>query len=637
MKIGDFFYQGSHIIPVKSKRSFILFAFCARIKIFPDWCYYTVWDEFRIDQAMDKPDGNRKANIHPEIIFAAGVVIFIAMALVGIMQGFIGAIIAALTLVTYSLIMGDLAWSLDFRRTETELREEKKDTAELEAEEARFRALHRPLIYLLGGICVLVSAGFAILRPQTPLPEKSTWVLSMLVFIALLGALIWWFGNWIIVSPEKSPDDEKHDEIINWSRFTSVLMLIAGISLIGITSKGTVGVLPLFLWLNRLAGIFVIFTSLEMVFIGAGALFFRKKQVIREAPLQLHTVGFIGSFLRGAPGVEKHEKKKPDVGISGAPWLGPFLSRSLPRIVVGIVLILWITTCFTQVGLSETGLRERFGRSTGEVLEPGIHVSWPWPIDRVITHPSKYIQTMLVGYAVTTESSRQDLIWSEAHGIEEDRFLTADGHEVISVDIELSWRIKDTLAYAYTALNPEFLLKEIAYKTVMHRTNTTDIDSLVSHDRSELAEGMKQDIQQQCDDENLGIVVTKVLIIAIHPPFEVADAYQSVVSAQVYRDTLSIQGSTYREDIIPAARAEANTSITLAEAYAEDRLARARGEAAAFELLLTPVSEAFYLYKYRSLIETLEERLPDKRLYVVSTDFLGSGDLEYQGIWLDLR
>jgi len=243
---------------------------------------------------------------------------------------------------------------------------------------------------------------------------------------------------------------------------------------------------------------------------------------------------------------------------------------------------------------------------------------------------------MQIGYISPEVERKLNLIWTEAHGIEEDRFVTASGSEVISFDIDVYYRISDVLEFAYAYEDPEKMLSELAYQAVMLRTHAVDTDTLLSRDRAALAEGLREDIQAGCDAASLGIDVPQVTIIAIHPPFEVAAAYQAVVSAQVRRDTLAIQASTYMEEIIPAARAQAQTTLDDASAYAAERVATARGEAAGFTLLVGAVRQDPLVYRFRRRIEALETGLEGKRLYVVSSDFLIS-EGEGHGIWFDLR
>ena len=65
-------------------------------------------------------------------------------------------------------------------------------------------------------------------------------------------------------------------------------------------------------------------------------------------------------------------------------WALTVIRRYVQPLVLGLVLIGWLSSGLTIIGTGEAGLIERFGVSLdGATLEPGIHVHWPWPVDRV--------------------------------------------------------------------------------------------------------------------------------------------------------------------------------------------------------------------------------------------------------------
>ena len=69
--------------------------------------------------------------------------------------------------------------------------------------------------------------------------------------------------------------------------------------------------------------------------------------------------------------------------VSGT-WLYSFLERSFFPLVLVWAVILWGFTMIHEVGPSEVGVRETFGRVTEEkLLEPGIYWTLPWPMGTV--------------------------------------------------------------------------------------------------------------------------------------------------------------------------------------------------------------------------------------------------------------
>jgi len=329
---------------------------------------------------------------------------------------------------------------------------------------------------------------------------------------------------------------------------------------------------------------------------------------------------------------------KKAIGGVHIKWLTDFLKSALPRVTFAFLVILWLITSLHQVGINEQGIRERFGQPVGDVLEAGIHLGFPWPIDRVRTFPSHKTRLMLVGFRTTTETQRSDLIWTVAHGIEEDRFMTASGSEVISFDIELYYRVKDVNNYAYMYSDPDLYIKHAAYKAIYDRTKNTNTDQLLSRDRASLARGLMADIQTACDSVDAGIEITEIDIIAIHPPFEIASSYQAVVSAQIEKEHMKIVADTYREQIIPEAEATAYSQINAASEYSFGQVSTAMGESAGFLTLLESLQNDMDLYEYRRWNEIVSKGLADRRVFIVSEKFLeGEGADDGTELWFDFQ
>jgi len=583
----------------------------------------------------DKAGQGRGPLLDPEIFLAVVIVFGIALAWIGLAFRIPSALIGALTLGTIALVTGDLVWSLDFLRAAGEAKDEGTKKA-LNLERDRFNRVHRPLSLLAGSLAFVIFTGWTVFASFAAVPDKALWAWIAFAANILTGVLLWWIGPKLSTGL-KSSGSESTGTLTPWLRFSAIIIWIAAPASIGSVYSIESSPVGYLIWLYRIAGILALAFQAELFIRASWSLISPKAKVIEETPLPT-LIGSISMGWQYGIRIEKGENRIPSLfSDNRLRWLTVFFRQSLPRVVLGLLAIMWLATSFVQVGVSEQGVRERFGGFTGEILEPGMHVGWPWPIDRVRRFPSRRLHIMQIGFQAQEYATRTNLIWTEAHGIEEDRFVTANGNEVISFDIELYYRISDIVKFAYTSNNPEALLKDIAYKAILLRTNATDSDSLLSRDRSELASGLKEDIQRACDSEEIGIDVSQVAIIAIHPPFEVAAYYQAVVSMQVYADTLAIQASTYREEIIPTRQAEAQISIDEASAYAARRVAIARGEAQGFTLVADAARPAFDVYSFRRRISALETGLEGKRLFIVSSRFIESERGDDRGLWFDLR
>ncbi len=583
--------------------------------------------------SVEKPA--RAFRLDPEILLAACILFFVVYGYIGLRMSLWASLAGALAMAILALVAGDLVFSLDYRRALLEAADDEKKQISTEAE--RFENVHRPLYLMAGSLACLILNTWVVALALNQQPEKSTWGYIAFGLTVVLGVLLWMLGPCIVTGVRSEKPEEKAPALAGWSRLIALILWISAPSYIGAVS-GVTGGWPIYIqWFHRAAAILLDIAILEIFLRSTWALIYPGAAVLPPAPID----SLVASSVQTIRGIFS---KAPEMlpGTTAAPsvrfrWLGDFLRRSLPRVVLGLVVILWLATSLTQVGVSDQGLRERFGRFTGQVLEPGLHLGWPWPIDHVRRFPAHKLQIMKIGFVAEESAARTNLIWTEAHGIDEDRFVTASGSEVISFDIELHYRIADVVKYAYTCSNPETLLRDLAYTAIMLRTHDTDTDTLLGRDRAALAEGLEEDIQRWCDAEEIGIEVAQVVVVAIHPPFEVAGAYQAVVSAQVYRDTLAIQASTYMEEIIPAARASAQRVLDEAGAYAVERVAKARGEASGFASLSTSAMPDFDLFRFRRRMEILETGLENKRIYVVSSGLLESETGEDRGLWFDLR
>jgi len=579
----------------------------------------------------------RAAGIQPEYFLPAAIIIAGIMAWVGLARNIPSAVITSLVLGILSLVTGDVVWSLDFQRAKAET-DDAEDLKTLGSEEKQYERLHRPILLMAGSIAFLILTGLSIIPTPTVSPEGSTWAYGAMVAALVIGVLTWWVGPRIADNVKSiAAAGIQSENLETWFRISAVIIWISVLAYPASTAKDPGSSLIHLFWLYRLAGLTVFILVVELMVRSSLILLSSRSRSLPKAPVPTMAGSVILERCTWYP-VSKGRGRIPDtMQSSRLQWLGMYLEKSLPRVIGGLLIILWLATSITQVGVSEQGVRERFGAFTGHVLEPGIHLGWPWPIDSVRTFPSRKLQVMKIGFTTDRPAALTNLIWTESHGITEDRFVTASGSEVISFDIEIFYRIEDVRKYAYTCLNPEVLLKNIAYKAIMLRTNSTNTDTLLGRDRAELAEGLREDIQAESEIEGIGVEVAQVTIVAIHPPFEVADAYQAVVSAQVYRETLGIQASTYAEEIIPSAWADAQVLEDTASAYAVERTATARGEATGFTSLAGAVRNDYGVYRFRRRIEALETGLAGKRLYIVSREFIDSPAGEDPGLWFDLR
>jgi len=113
-----------------------------------------------------------------------------------------------------------------------------------------------------------------------------------------------------------------------------------------------------------------------------------------------------------------------------------------------------------------------------------------------------------------------------------------------------------------------------------------------------------------CDEYENGIRIDQVVLQDVNPPDPVKPSFNAVNPAQLERETLINQAESDYNRVIPRARGEAIETIGLANAYALNRVNRAKGEAERFNSVYAEFIKAPEVTKKRLYLETMERFLP---------------------------
>lgn len=210
-------------------------------------------------------------------------------------------------------------------------------------------------------------------------------------------------------------------------------------------------------------------------------------------------------------------------------WSIRLIKQVLPYTAMAVVLLLWGFSGMVKIEAEQQGAHYRLGVLQEETLQPGLHMTLPWPFDRVEVYDTEVVSNMTIGY-VSTQST--DNIWTEAHGGEEYKLLLGGGNELVSINLRLVYHIDDLKAYLSHHASPETLMQATAYEIVTHRTIRTDLNTLLATDRTVFANDLRAELIERLATYNTGISVDDVVLESIHPPVDIADIYQQMVSAE---------------------------------------------------------------------------------------------------------
>ena len=381
--------------------------------------------------------------------------------------------------------------------------------------------------------------------------------------------------------------------------------------LLTLNSVLNIPTLAVLLWFLRLFPAAI----LLLMLIGMAAAVIKKQVLTDFDYLSVVTRRKNGEKLSLADFLEEH------TGLSvKSLWSIRYAVSVLPSAILALLAVLFVSTCFFKVEPYQEAVVYRLGKIRGDAtVGEGFHVKLPWPIEKTELYDVSLVREFSVGYEDPTSV---DNLWTQSHAGEEYKLLLGNGNELVSVNMKISYVIDDLYRYVTAYSAPEDVLSAKAYELVMEHTINTDLSTVLSVDRSSLADDLRGDLNDFCAAAGFGLRVNQVLLESIHPPIDVADVYQGVVSAEIQKNTLITNAEASASEKIAAAEEEANTAIIASKASQTTRVSEVRSEMDVFLAAARAYTEhpdAVTLSKY---LDTFETVVTGRKVYV----FIGGAD-----------
>jgi len=318
-------------------------------------------------------------------------------------------------------------------------------------------------------------------------------------------------------------------------------------------------------------------------------------------------------------------------------WFYRYLQQAIAGLVVVQLLIIWLSSAIVILEPHEQALLERFGRpvQSRPVLAPGWHCKWPWPVDRAHVYSTAEVRSFNVGFVPDPKLEKENtLLWTRAHYKEEFNLLVASREaesgatdnleqavpvNLLTVSIPVQYRITNLLAWARSHSAGERFLPLLATREVTRYLVRVDLEDVMASGRQRAAMELRDLIQQQANAQNLGVEILFVGLQDVHPPVQIAEAYEAVVAATQERETRVLDAEAYRADVLPRARADGERRVLEQQASAVARVAKSEAQAARFQsqrAAFHAAPEVYYQWNYH---ETLVAGLQSPRKFILTT------------------
>ena len=309
----------------------------------------------------------------------------------------------------------------------------------------------------------------------------------------------------------------------------------------------------------------------------------------------------------------------------GNVWILRFVRASAEAIILAGFVLGWLSTCLTTVPLGSRGVLVSFGKYEPVALEPGLHFSLPWPLEKIELVPTQRIREIALGFDQDLDGP---VLWTAKHYVGEKNLLVGDGESLLTIDVPFQYRVADAVAFLKATPDSASALKSLAERRLIQAARSRESFAIMTVDRAQIADEIKHGLQQDADRLGLGVEIVFVGMKDVHPPVDVAPAYEKVVSAEETRAATIYVAKAYEASILPDAQAQAQRLLAAADAGAIDRLDRATGEATRFSILAAAEHDAPALYRTRVKYDVLDNGLAAPVKFIVGGQNVASTCLD---------
>jgi len=283
-----------------------------------------------------------------------------------------------------------------------------------------------------------------------------------------------------------------------------------------------------------------------------------------------------------------------------------WIKKYLTKIIFGLIIFIGLLSSIRTVGPEEEGVVVQLGEFN-RVVPPGLNFILPFGFETMSKIPVQRQLKQEFGFR-TTESGRQSEYAKTGFG-DESMMLTGDLN-LTDVEWVVQYRIVDSYNYLFRVRNPEKTLRDMAEASMRKIVGDRTVNEVLTVGRQEIATSVEVLLQELCDEYQNGIRIDQVVLQDVNPPEPVKPSFNAVNQAQQERETLINQAEAEYNRVIPRARGEASETIQLAEAFALNRVNRAKGEADRFNSLFEAYQQSPEVTKQRIYLETMERILP---------------------------
>jgi len=309
----------------------------------------------------------------------------------------------------------------------------------------------------------------------------------------------------------------------------------------------------------------------------------------------------------------EHETPAPPsapVDDSGSQALSEALRSSfaIVKVIMVALVLIFIGSGIFTVPPNQKAVVLRFGKSSsaakGQLLGPGLHWSWPYPIDEKVFIPISELQTVSssIGWYFVNADGTDSQMGMSLNPAVDGYTMTSDGN-IIHARVTLDYRITDPISYVLNFEDAKEIVTNALDNALIAASAQFNVDDAVRLERSAFKDRVVQLFSRNVELQQLGITIESSKLESI-PPRQVNEAFNAVTAAEQESSTTNNAARAAAATALSAALSESNSIMNTATSDRSKFLSRIGADATNFQASLPAYERNPQLFHDLLLIET---------------------------------
>jgi membrane protease subunit HflK len=292
---------------------------------------------------------------------------------------------------------------------------------------------------------------------------------------------------------------------------------------------------------------------------------------------------------------------------------GPEIGRYLPYAILPLLVLAWLMQSIYTVEPEEQAVELFLGEYNG-TTDPGLHIAY-WPFVTYVILPVKRENTIDIGTAKATGRGRTS---------DQGLMLTGD-ENIVDIDFQVVWNVSRPDLFLFNLAEPAPTIQAVSESAMREVIARSELKPILSRDRAAISQEVNEVIQTTLDGYESGVNIVRVNFDGADPPPQVIDAFRDVQAAEQDRDTEEKRAEAYANQKLAAARGQVAQLLQEAEGYRAQVVNEAKGEAARFESVYDEYALAPEVTRKRLYLETMERVLGGVDKIIIDQNIGGAG------------